>query len=352
MFMRWIATTTSALAALATLACGGGTTPANNAAADASKTVQINGAGATFPAPIYSKRFADYAKAHPDVAINYQPIGSGGGVRQLTAQTVFFGASDSPMTDEQLKAAPGPVLHFPMVLGADVPVYNLAGITELKFTGPLLADIYLGKIKKWNDPAIAKLNPGVNLPATDIAVAHRSDASGTTFIWVDFLSKVSPEWKTKVGASAAVNWPVGVGGKGNDGVAGIVSQTPGAIGYVELTYALQNNIAFGSVENAAGEFVKASPDSASKAAAGATIPDDFRVSITNAPGAGAYPISSFTWLLLYQQPSDTQRAKLMVDFAKWALTDGQKYAADLHYAPVPDNVVQRELAALATIKVS
>ncbi|HTM05270.1 MAG TPA: phosphate ABC transporter substrate-binding protein PstS [Vicinamibacterales bacterium] len=351
MLTRWIATPVSALALIVTAACGGGTA-ANNGAPDANKTVQINGAGATFPAPIYSKWFADYAKAHPDVAINYQPIGSGGGVRQLTAQTVFFGASDSPMTDEQLKAAPGPVLHVPMVLGADVPVYNLAGITDLKFTGPLLADIYLGKIKKWNDAAIATLNPGVKLPATDIAVAHRSDASGTTFIWVDFLSKVSPEWKMTVGASAAVNWPVGVGGKGNDGVAGIVSQTPGAIGYVELTYALQNDIAFGSVQNAAGEFVKASPDAVSKAAAGATIPDDFRVSITNAPGAGAYPISSFTWLLLYQQPSDTQRAKLMVDFARWALTEGQKYAAGLHYAPVPDSVVQRELTALATIKVS
>jgi len=328
-----------------TVACGGGPPAAGG-------TVQINGAGATFPNPIYSKWFAEYTKQHPDIQINYQPIGSGGGVRQLTAQTVFFGASDSPMTDEQLKGAPGPVLHFPTVLGAVVPIYNLPNAPELKFTGPLLADIYLGKIKKWNDPAIAKVNPGVTLPATDIAVAHRSDGSGTTFIFVDYLSKVSSEFKEKVGANASVNWPVGVGGKGNDGVAGLVSQTPGAIGYVELIYALQNKISFGAVQNAAGEFVKASPDAVTKAAATATIPPDFRVSITNAPGAGAYPISSFTWLLLYQSPNDTQRSRLMVDFVKWALTDGQKYATDLGYAPVPAAVAQQELTALGTVKVS
>jgi phosphate transport system substrate-binding protein len=338
-----------------TVACGGGApqqSEAPGAAAPAGGTVQINGAGATFPNPIYSKWFAEYTKQHPDVRINYQPIGSGGGVRQLTAQTVFFGASDSPMTDEQLKGAPGPVLHFPTVLGAVVPIYNLADAPELKFTGALLADIYLGKIKKWNDAAIAKVNPGVKLPATDIAVAHRSDGSGTTFIFVDYLSKVSPEFKDKVGANASVNWPVGVGGKGNDGVAGLVSQTPGAIGYVELIYALQNKISFGAVQNAAGEFVKASPDAVTKAAATATIPPDFRVSITNAPGAGAYPISSFTWLLLYQAPADLQRSKLMVDFTKWALTDGQKFATDLGYAPVPAAVVQQELTALGTVKVS
>jgi phosphate transport system substrate-binding protein len=352
LMLKRLMMTTAAAAGILAAACGGGTQPAAGTATDANKTVQINGAGATFPQPIYSKWFSDYSKAHPEVAINYQPIGSGGGVRQLTAQTVFFGASDSPMTEEQIKAAPGPVVHIPTVLGAVVPIYNLAGVPELKFTGPILADIYLGKIKKWNDPAIAKVNPGVKLPATDIAVAHRSDGSGTTFIWVDYLSKVSPEFKTKVGANASVNWPVGVGGKGNDGVAGVVTQTPGAIGYVELIYALQNKISFGSVQNAAGEFVKASPDSVSKAAADATIPDDFRVSITNAPGAGVYPISSFTWLLLYQNPSDTQRSRLMVDFAKWALSEGQKYAADLGYAPVPDAVIQRELAALGTIKVS
>ena len=339
----------------AAIGCGGGEPPKatpEGAATPSGKTVQINGAGATFPNPIYSKWFAEYTKQHPDVQINYQPLGSGAGVRQLTAKTVFFGASDSPMTDDQLKEAAAPVLHFPTVLGAVVPIYNLPGISDLKFTGPLLAEIYLGKVKKWNDPAIAKLNPGVKLPSTDIAVAHRSDASGTTFIFLDFLSKVSPEFKSKVGANAAVNWPAGVGGKGNDGVAGLVSQTPGAIGYVELIYALQNNISFGAVQNAAGEFVKASPDAVTKAAAGATIPPDFRVSITNAPGAGAYPISSFTWLLLYQNPSDTQRSKLMADFVRWALTDGQKYATDLGYAPVPPAVVQQELAALGTVKVS
>src|SRR3954471_7976642 len=340
--------------AITAMACGGGAPQQSTQQGSdpAGATVQINGAGATFPNPIYSKWFAEYTRQHPDVRINYQPIGSGGGVRQLTAQTVFFGASDSPMTDEQLKGAPGPVLHFPTVLGAVVPIYNLPGTSELKFTGPLLADIYLGKVRKWNDGAIAKENPGVTLPATDIAVAHRSDGSGTTFIFLDYLLKASAEFKSKVGANASVNWPVGVGGKGNDGVAGLVSQTPGAIGYVELIYAIQNKIDFGTVQNAAGEFVKASPDAVTKAAAGASIPADFRVSITNAAGAGAYPISSFTWLLLYQSPSDTPRSKVMVDFLKWALTDGQKYTTDLGYAPVPSAVVQQELTALGTVKVS
>jgi phosphate transport system substrate-binding protein len=314
--------------------------------------IQVNGAGATFPNPIYSKWFAEYTKQHPDVQINYQPIGSGGGIRQLTAQTVFFGASDTPMTDEQLKSAPGPILHFPTVLGAVVPIYNLAGVSDLKFTGLLLADIYLGKIKKWNDPAIAKVNPGVPLPASDIAVTHRSDGSGTTFIFLDYLSKTSPEFQSKVGANASVNWPVGIGGKGNDGVAGLVSQIPGAIGYVELTYALQNKINFGAVENAAGEFVKASRDAVTKAAAGATMPADFRVSITNAATTGAYPISSFTWLLLYQSPSDATRTQAIVDFVRWALTDGQAFAADLGYAVVPAAVIQQELTALGTVKVS
>jgi phosphate transport system substrate-binding protein len=341
---------------LMTAACGGGA-PQHSAQPDAGpassgSTVQVNGAGATFPNPIYSKWFSEYSKIHSTVAINYQSIGSGGGIRQLLAQTVFFGASDTPMTDEQLKSASGPVLHLPTVLGAVVPVYNLADVSDLKFTGPVLADIYLGKIKKWNDPAIAKVNLGVKLPATDIAVAHRSDGSGTTFIWVDFLSKVSPEFKSKVGANASVNWPVGVGGKGNEGVAGVVSQTPGAIGYVELIYALQNKIAFGSVQNAIGEFIKAAPDAVTKAAAGAAIPPDFRVSITNAPGAGAYPISSFTWILLYQMPSDTARSQIMVDFMKWALTDGQKFATDMGYAPVPEALIQQEMTALGTINVS
>jgi phosphate transport system substrate-binding protein len=270
----------------------------------------------------------------------------------LTARTVFFGASDSPMTEAQIKAAPGAVLHLPTVLGAVVPIYNLEGVTDLTFTGPLLADIYLGKVKKWNDPAIAKINPGVTLPGTEIAVAHRSDGSGTTFIFVDYLSKVLPEWKSKVGANSSVSWPVGIGGKGNEGVAGIVSQTPGAIGYVELIYALQNKMSFGAVQNASGESVTASPDSVTKAAAGASIPPDFRVSITNPPGAGAYPIASFTWILLYKEPQDVQRSRVMVDFMRWALGDGQTFATELGYAPLPAPVVQQELAALDTIKVS
>jgi phosphate transport system substrate-binding protein len=309
----------------------------------------INGAGATFPYPIYSKWFAEYNKLHPNVRINYQSIGSGGGIQQITRQTVFFGASDGPMTEEQIKAAPAPILHLPTVLGAVVPVYNVAGVsTDLKFTGPLLADIYLGKIAKWNDPAIAKLNPGVSLPATEIIVVHRSDGSGTTYIWVDYLSKMSPEFQRKVGVKTSVKWPTGVGGKGNEGVAGLVTQTPGAIGYVELIYALQNKISDGSVQNAAGEFVKASVQSVTMAAAGAAakMPADFRVSITNAPGNGVYPISSFTWLLLYENPKDKAQGRMMSDFMKWALTDGQKYCADLGYAPLPPNVVKMELAAL------
>jgi len=324
-------------------------------AAHAAQTMRINGGGATFPNPIYSKWFSEYNKLHPTVEINYQSQGSGFGIQQLTQQTVFFGASDGPMTDEQLKAAPGAIMHFPTVLGAVVPVYNLSGVTaELKFTGAVLADIYLGKITKWNDDAIAKLNAGVKLPATDITVVHRSDGSGTTYIWVDYLSKVSPEFKTKVGVKTAVNWPTGVGGKGNEGVSGLVSQTPGAIGYVELIYALQTKTSYGSVQNASGEFVKASVDAVTKAAAGAAanMPADFRVSITNAQGKGVYPVSSFTWLLLYQDAKDKTQAKTMVDFVKWALGDGQKYCSELGYAPLPPSVVKLELAALAKVKTS
>ena len=319
------------------------------------QTVQINGAGATFPYPIYSKWFSEYNKLHSNIQINYQSIGSGGGIQQVTKETVFFGASDGPMNDEQLKAAPGPILHFPTVLGGVVPVYNIPGVSaELKFTGALLADIYMGKVIKWNDPAISKLNPGVMLPATEITVVHRSDGSGTTYIWVDYLSKVSPEFKTKVGVNTAVNWPVGVGGKGNEGVSGLVTQSPGSIGYVELIYALQNKISYGSVQNAAGEFVKASVPAVTAAAAGAatSMPADFRVSITNAPGKGVYPISSFTWLLLYESPKDKAQAKVMVEFVKWALTDGQKFCAALGYAPLPASVVKLEMAALEKIKLS
>jgi phosphate transport system substrate-binding protein len=258
------------------------------------------------------------------------------------------------MTDEQLAAAPGKVLHLPTVLGAVVPVYTIPNVdVALKFNGQLLADIFLGKVKKWNDPAIARLNPGVTLPNTDVTVVHRSDGSGTTYIWTDYLAKVSAEWKGKVGVGASPNWPVGVGGKGNEGVSGLVTQTPGSIGYVELIYALQNKISFGQVQNAAGEFVTASVDSVTAAAAAtaANMPADFRVSITNAAGPGAYPISSFTWILLYEDPADKAQARVIVDFMKWALADGQKYASDLGYAPLPAAVVQLELAALEKIKV-
>ena len=316
------------------------------------QATSITGAGATFPYPIYSKWFSEYHKLHPNLEINYDAIGSGGGIRQITAQTVFFGASDGPMTDEQLKAAPDHIMHFPTVLGGDVPVYNIPGVTAtLRFTGPVLADIFLGKITKWNDPAITKLNPGVALPASDILVVHRSDGSGTTYIWVDYLSKVSPEWKSKVGVATSVNWPVGLGGKGNQGVAGLVRQTPGSIGYVELIYALQNKISYGEVRNRAGKFVKASVETVTNAAAGAAtnMPADFRVSITDAPGENTYPISSFTWMLFYQHPQDKMRAKIMVDFFKWAITDGQQSCKDLGYAPLPKNVVEMEMKALNKI---
>ena len=338
---------------IAFLGCAKTETPsAGGGAPAAGKTLTINGAGATFPNPIYSKWFSDYNRLHPEVQINYQPIGSGGGIKQISAQTVFFGASDMPMTDEQLKAAPGPILHFPTVLGAVVPAYNLPNAPNLKFNGALLAKIFLGTVKKWNDKAIAQLNPGVALPNLDLTVVHRSDGSGTNFIFCDFLSKVSPEFKQKVGASTSVNWPAGVGGKGNEGVSGLVKQTPGAIGYVELIYALQNNIPFGDVQNADGQFVRASLDSVTAAAAGAAanMPADFRLSITNAPGKTAYPISSFTWMLFFQNPTDKQRARMMVDFMKWALSDGQKAAQPLNYAPLPKEVVDLEMQALGKIQ--
>jgi phosphate transport system substrate-binding protein len=316
--------------------------------------IQINGGGATFPYPIYSKWFSEYNKLHPNVEINYQSQGSGFGITQITKQTVFFGATDGPMTPDQLAAAPGKVMHFPTVLGADVPVYNVAGVTAtLKFTGPVLANIFLGKITKWNDPAIAQANPGVTLPNSDITVIHRSDGSGTTYIWVDYLSKVSPEWKQKVGVATSPSWPIGLGGKGNEGVSGLVKQTPGSIGYVELIYAKQNNISYGSVQNMDGAFVSATVESVTAAAASAAakMPADFRVSITNAPGKDTYPISSFTWLLLYESPKDKMQAKTFVDFMKWMLADGQGFASNLGYAPLPKPVVQLELEAMKKIKV-
>ena len=317
------------------------------------QTVRIDGAGATFPYPIYSKWFSEYNRLHPNVQINYQSIGSGGGIRQLTAQTVFFGASDGPMTNEQLYAAGFPILHLPTVLGGVVPAYNIPGVTgELRFTGPVLANIFLGKITKWNDAAIQGLNPGVRLPDVEITVVHRSDGSGTNYIWCDYLSKVSPEFRRTVGVATSVNWPAGVGGKGNEGVAGLVRQTAGAIGYVELIYALQSSIPYGSVQNSAGEFVRASLETVTAAAAGAAraMPKDFRVSITNAPGHNVYPISSFTWLLLNERPKDQQKARVLADFVRWALADGQKYCADLGYAPLPKEVVALEMQALGRIQ--
>jgi phosphate transport system substrate-binding protein len=313
----------------------------------------INGAGATFPNPIYTKWFDEFHKVRPDVQINYQSIGSGGGIRQLEAGTVDFGASDQPMTDEQLKKHKTRVLHFPTVLGAVVATYNVPGVTaELSFTPEALAGIFLGSVKKWNDPAIQKANSGVKLPASDIIVVHRSDGSGTTFIWTDFLSKISPEWKTKAGSGTSVNWPAGLGAKGNEGVAGLVKQTPNSLGYVELIYAIQNKMPYGRVRNAAGVFVKPALDSVTAAAAGfaASIPEDFRVSITNAPGKNAYPIASFTWLLVPNRIADPVKKRGIVEFLKWMLGPGQKSTEALSYAPLPKAVVAKELAAISLIQ--
>lgn len=312
---------------------------------------QLNGAGATFPYPMYSKWFSEYHKLHPDVEINYQSIGSGGGIRQVLNGTVDFGASDGPMTDEQLKEAKFKILHIPTVLGADVPAYNVSGVNaELKFTPEVLAGIFLGKIQKWNDPALTRANPGVNLPDKSIIVIHRSDGSGTTYIFTDYLSKVSKEWEAAAGKGTSVKWPVGLGGKGNEGVAGQIRQLDGAIGYVELIYAVENKITYGSVKNAAGNFVKASLDSVTEAAASAPqMPADFRVSITNAPGKTAYPISSFTWLLIPEQAKDPKNGKIIADFLAWMVSDGQKMTNQLSYAPLPANVAEKVKAAIKQV---
>lgn len=313
----------------------------------------LNAAGATFPYPIYSKWFDEYHKLHPNVQINYQSIGSGGGIRQLLDRTVDFGASDGPMSDEQLADAQIQILHFPTVLGADVPSYNLPGVTaELKFTSQALAGIFLGKITRWNDPAIAEANPAVSLPAQEIVVIHRSDGSGTTYIWTDYLSKVSDEWRTRVGRGTSVNWPVGLGGKGNEGVAGLVKQTPFSLGYVELVYALQNNMTYAAVRNSAGVFLKATLESVSAAAASVagSMPDDFRVSITNPPGEAAYPIASFTWLLVPTRIEDAAKRAALKDFLTWMLTAGQQYCEPLAYAKLPQEVVARETQAIALIQ--
>jgi phosphate transport system substrate-binding protein len=305
--------------------------------ATAADPLLVNGAGATFPAPLYTKWFADYHKAHPNLAFNYQAIGSGGGIQQITAGTVDFGASDAPMKDDQIAKIPD-VVHVPMVLGAVVVTYN-AQVKSLRLTPEVLADVFLGKITKWNDPAIAKLNPGEKLPDLAITVAHRSDGSGTSFGFTDYLTKVSPAWKEKVGAGTSVQWPVGLGGKGNDGVAGLVKQTPGAIGYVELAYANQNKLALAELRNADGEYVKPSLESTSAAAAGVTMPADYRVSITNAGGKHSWPIASFTYLLVRKDQQDTAKGDALVQFLWWAVHDGQKEAAPLDYAPLPRSVV-------------
>jgi phosphate transport system substrate-binding protein len=313
----------------------------------------VNGAGATFPYPIYSKWFDAYHKLHPDAQINYQAIGSGGGIRQLDAGTVDFGASDQPMTDQQLAKAQTKPLHFPTVLGAVVPTYNIPSLNrELKFTPEALAGIFLGKITKWNDRALTSVNPGVPLPDKSIALVHRSDGSGTTFIWTDYLSKVSPEWKSRVGSGTSVRWPAGLGAKGNEGVAGLVRQTPYSLGYVELIYAIQNKMLYGRVRNSAGVFVKPELATVTAAAAGAasSMPDDFRVSITNAPGRNAYPISSFTWLLIPPQIQDPVKRKILVGFLRWMLGPGQGMTESLSYAPLPKPVVAKELKAIAKVQ--
>jgi len=315
--------------------------------------IMLNGAGATFPYPIYSKWFSDYNKIHSDIQINYQSIGSGGGIRQLLSGTVDFGASDPPMNDEQLAQAKTKILHFPTVLGAVIPTYNIPGVSqELNFTPDVLVGIYLGKITKWNDPEIARYNKGVNLPALDIVVVHRSDGSGTTYVWVDYLSKVSPEWQTKVGRNTSVNWPVGLGGKGNEGVTGLVKETPGSIGYVELIYAIQNQIPYGQVRNAAGVFVKANLASVTAAAAGyaKAMPEDFRISITNAPGKAAYPIASFTYLLIPTKIEDATKKGVIKGFLTWMLNDGQKEVEALSYARLPKEVVAKELKQISQIQ--
>ena len=307
----------------------------------------LNGAGATFPNPMYSKWFSEYHKVHSDVQINYQPIGSGGGIRQVTAGTVDFGASDMPMTDQQLKDSKVKIMNIPTVLGAVVPVFNVTGVNDLKFAPDVLADIFLGKITNWSDPRIAKDNPGVKLPSETINVIHRSEGSGTTFIFTDYLAKVSKDWANGPGRGSALSWPKGIGGKGNEGVAGYIRQLPGSIGYVELIYALQNHISFGEVKNASGSWIKASIDGVTAAAASVKqMPADYRVSITNAPGAQAYPISSFTWMLVPIKSQDAAKGKVLKDFLNWMLNSGENEVSSLYYAPLPKELVDKEHATV------
>jgi phosphate transport system substrate-binding protein len=321
---------------------GGGTTG----------TVSLQGAGATFPNPLYQKWLSEYGKLHSNVKIDYQSIGSGGGIKQLKDQTVDFGASDAPMKDEDLKTAPGEILHIPTVLGAVVITYNLRGVGQaLRFSPEVLADIFLGKIKKWNDPKIAADNSGVTLPANDITVVHRSDGSGTSAVFTDYLSKVSPEWKEKVGSGTSPNWPIGIGGKGNEGVTGQVKNTPNTIGYIELAYAVQNKLPVAHVKNASGNFIEPSIDAvtAASSASATNTPDDLRVSITNAAGPQAYPISSYTYILVYKNQKDAAKGKVLVDFLWWGIHDGETYAKDLLYSPLPDDIVKRAEAKINSI---
>jgi phosphate transport system substrate-binding protein len=319
-------------------------------AASASAQMLINGAGATFPFPIYSKWFNEYAKIDPSVRFNYQSIGSGGGQKQILSETVDFGASDGPMSDDNLAKAPRKLLHFPTVAGADVITYNLPGDPKIRIDGPTVAAIFLGKITKWSDPAIAAQNPDVKLPDLDVVVVHRSDGSGTTYIFTDYLSKVSADWKEKVGKGTSVSWPSGIGGKGNEGVSGQVKQVPGAIGYIELAYAKQNNLSYADVKNSSGNYITPTIQSVTEALATADIPDDFRFSMTNPPGAQAYPISGTTWLLVYAEQKDHAKGEKLVQFLKWAYSDGEKLAPGLDYAPLPDALVKRALESVQGIK--
>ena len=317
----------------------------------AAQAQKLTGAGATFPYPIYSKWFSEYAAAHPGVEINYQPIGSGGGIRQVTAGLVDFGATDAPATDEQLASSKTKLTHIPTVLGAVVPIFNVPGVSDIKFSPDVLADIYLGKIDSWDNARIAKDNPGVKLPGQKIIVVHRSDGSGTTFIFTDYLTKISKEWAGGPGKGASPSWPVGVGGKGNEGVAGLVRQLPGAIGYVELIYALQNKMSFGEVKNAAGNFVRASIEGVTEAAASVkTIPADYRVSITNAPGATAYPLSSFTWLLVPLKSPDAAKGKVLKDLLSWIVNSGESEVQSLSYAPLPPSVAEKVLKTIYSLQ--
>jgi phosphate transport system substrate-binding protein len=361
-FLKKTTAASLVIASIFAIACSGDkSASSSNASGSAAKTensggsVDLTGAGATFPYPLYSKWFADYAAA-TGVKINYQSIGSGGGIRQLSEGTVDFGASDSPMKDDEIAKAKGPVMHFPTVLGAVAITYNLPEVTSaIKLSGPVLADIFAGRITKWSDPKITSLNSGVQFPSSDILVVHRSDGSGTTFVFTDYLSAVSPAWSSGPGRGKEVSWPVGLGGKGNDGVAGNVKQTPGAIGYVELAYAKQNKLPYAAIKNASGNFVSPSPETITAAASGVAdkLPanTDYRLSIVNAAGANAYPISSFTWLLVYTQQTDAAKGKKLVDFMRWALTEGEKQASSLDYAPLPASMATRLVSRLDSIKV-